>query len=792
MGNKMNFNENWLFLLGDSEEYAEPEYVEDEWRTLILPHDWSTEYAPKEDAPTEGGGGYVTAGVGWYRKHFRLEGLEKEEKIFLYFEGIYMDAGIYFNGEKIGWHGYGYGSFAVDLTEKLKQGENVLAVRVDNSHQPNCRWYSGSGITRNVWLIRTGSVHMDIWGVRCDTNGIYPEQEQASLQIRALVKNEGADPVQVAIAHVLYDLEGNQVCTSGTALYLNPGETEDSMVRPVVDRPHLWTDENPYLYTLVSTVMKDGVPLDEVSSRIGIRTAVFDCDRGFLLNDRTVKIKGMCLHHDSGMTGAVSYREIWERRLRALKEMGCNGIRCAHNPPDPIFLDICDELGFLVMDEIFDEWMLTKHKNDNYYSQNFAYGSSQFFGRHAKDELTAMLRRDYNHPSVILWSIGNEIPEQSSRDGIKILNFLQDICHAEDSSRMVTSACDNIASIEPVKTLREFENALDVVGYNYTGRWRERAETFYEEDRAAYPKRRIIGSENPSVGGRRGDYTDHGIFGSYVNATVHHEALWRYTISHDFVAGDYLWTGIDYLGETRWPSRGAACGPLDTAGFPKDSYYYFRSIWNTKEITLHILPHWNWPGEEGVFKQVVCYTNCEKVDLYLNGRLVGTKGYECPRYGARKVWNDNWGKYTTTNDLHLVWDVPYEPGELRAEGYQKGELAAVAVVKTTKSPAALSVKSDRDRLEKHQLAQIEISAKDIDGAFVPDAFVEVLCKIDGPAHLVGMDSGDLLDLSLYSSPRRKMLAGRLLAVICGDADGDVEVTFYAQGMPEEKIILRVE
>lgn len=792
MRKEMNFNEGWSFRLGDGTGFEKPDHIETGWKTLMLPHDWSTEYEPAEDAPTGGGGGYATAGIGWYRKRFSLTDLCDEEKVFLYFEGVYMDAHVYINGEKAGWHGYGFGSFVIDLTGKVRQGENVLAVRVDNSRQPNCRWYSGSGITRNVRLIRTDRVHIDIWGVRCDTNGIYPEQEQASLQIRTLVKNEGDEPVCVGVLHALYDEEGNQVCTAGTSLYIEPEETNDCMVRPVVKRPHLWTDEDPYLYTLVSTVMRDDVSIDEVSCRVGVRTATFDCDKGFLLNGQTVKIKGMCLHHDCGMTGAVGYKELWKRRLQALKEMGCNGIRCAHNPPDPTFLELCDEMGFLVMDEIFDEWMLVKHKINNYYSQSFAYGSGQFFYRYAKEELTTMLRRDYNHPSVILWSIGNEIPEQSSLDGVKILNYLQDICHEEDSSRMVTSACDNIAAIEANRTLREFENALDVVGYNYVGRWRERAETFYEEDRAAYPKRRMIGSENPSVGGKRGDYSVGGIWGSYVNATVNHEALWRYTVSHDFVAGDYLWTGVDYLGETRWPSRGAACGPLDTAGFPKDSYYYFRSIWNTKEITLHLLPHWNWPGEEGVFKQVVCYTNCEKVNLYINGRLVGTRGYECPRYGAKNAWNDNWGKLITTNDLHLVWDVPYEPGELKAEGYQNGEVVAVAVVKTTKAPVALAAKSDRDVLKRHQLAQIELSAEDEDGNLVPDSSAEVLCEIEGPAHLVGMDSGDLQDLSLYSNSRRKMLAGRLLAVVCGDAPGSVTVTFTAGGMQEKKVFLKVE
>lgn len=792
MRTEMNFNEGWLFFWGDGQGLEKPEYREEGWREQLLPHDWSTEYEPRQDAPAGGGGGYAVTGIGWYRKRFSLENLSGEEKVSLYFEGVYMDADIYLNGEKVGWHGYGFGSFSVELTGKIRQGENVLAVRVDNSRQPNCRWYSGSGITRNVRLIRTGRIHLDTWGVRCDTNRINPELEQASLQIRALVKNEGTEPVHVGVLHTLYDGEGNTAATSGTSLFLNAGETADCMVRPAVEKPHLWTDEDPYLYTLVSTVIREDQTVDQISCPIGIRTAEFDCDKGFLLNGKQVKIKGMCLHHDCGMTGAVGHRELWARRLRALKEMGCNGVRCAHNPPDPTFLDLCDELGFLVMDEIFDEWMLVKHKNDNYYSQNLAYGSGQFFDGYAREELTAMLRRDYNHPSVILWSIGNEIPEQSSLDGVKILKALQDICHGEDSSRMVTSACDNIAAIESIRTLREFENALDVVGYNYVGRWRERAETFYEEDRALYPKRRMIGSENPSVGGRRGDYSGKGIWGSYATASMHHEALWRYTVSHDFVAGDYLWTGIDYLGETRWPSRGAACGALDTAGFPKDSYYYFRSIWNTGEITLHLLPHWNWPGEEGAFKQVVCYTNCDKVDLYINGRLVGTRGYECPRYGARKAWNDNWGKQTTTNDLHLLWDVPYEPGELRAEGYRNGEVVAVAVVKTTKAPVALEAKADRETLKRRQLALIEIAAEDEDGALSPDAAAEVTCEIAGPGHLVGMDSGDLLDLSLYSSPRRKMLAGRLLAAVCGDAPGEITVTFRAEGLREKKVLLKVE
>lgn len=788
MRKEICFNDNWLFVLNDNMRYAESECGEEGWKSLNLPHDWSIEYALDKDAPTGGGGGYAAAGIGWYRKHFTVQGLAPGRRFALLFDGVYMDSAIFLNGEKVGGHGYGYSSFQVDLSGKLREGENVLAVRVNNSLQPNSRWYSGSGIYRSVRLVQTDSVHLDLWGIKSDTNGIYPKQDEAALQIRAAVCNDGSEAAHVGVIHRLYDSDGELAAACGSGLYLAPGEKGCCMARPTVKSPHLWTDEDPYLYRLESTVMVGEQAVDSVETRIGIRTAVFDCDRGFLLNGQQVKIKGMCVHHDCGITGSVGYREIWERRLRLLKDMGCNGIRCAHNPPEPILLDLCDEMGFLVMDEIFDEWMLSKNKSENYYSQSIAYGSAQFFSGAAREELVSMLRRDYNHPSVILWSIGNEIPEQSQPDGVRLLQFLQDICHQEDTGRMVTSACDNIVALPTIRTLREFENALDVVGYNYVGRWRERAENFYEEDRYLFPKRRMIGSENPSAGGVRGDYSSD----RYGRITMQHEPLWRYTVSHDFVAGDYLWTGIDYLGETRWPFRGSPSGPLDTAGFRKDSYYYFRSIWNEKDVTLHLLPHWNWRGEEGSFKQVICYTNCQEVRLFINGRFVSARGYECPRYGATKAWNDCFGKRYTTNDLHLSWDVPYEPGVLRAEGYRDGELAAVTEVVTTKEAAALLAEPDVTELKRGQLAQIELSAVDEDGRVVPDCTALVECSVEGPARLLGMDSGYLGDLSLYSEPRRKMLAGRLLALVQAEGVGEIKVVFRSEGLKEQTILLNAE
>lgn len=786
------WTKGWSFILEDREEFAGREADEGGFRKVNLPHDWSMDYPLEEGEKTGGGGGYGKSGTGWYRKHFSLEKKKADEKLYLYFEGIYMDSTVYINGKEAGGHGYGYTSFYVDITDLVQEGENVAAVRVKNDLVPNSRWYSGCGIYRDVYLVRTGKIHFDHFGVRCATNGIFPKQDTAALQIRARVANHSGRAETVGVLHKLYDGEGKLASTSGISLRLEPGEISDCMVRPSVEAPHLWSDEEPYLYTLVSTVIVDGQAVDEVSCRTGIRTAVFDADRGFLLNGKAVKIKGMCVHHDCGLTGAVGYRESWERRLLELKDMGCNGVRCSHNPPVPALLELCDELGFLVMDEAFDEWMLAKNKTDNYYSEDLAYGSSMFFMEHAREDLTAMIRRDFNHPSVVIWSIGNEIPEQSSLDGVKILKALQDICHEEDSSRMVTSACDNIASVEPIRTLREFENALDVVGYNYVGRWRERAETFYEEDRAEFPARRMIGTENPSAGGVRGDYSGKGRYGDYVNASMHHEALWRYTASHDFVAGDYLWTGIDYLGETRWPKRGSSSGALDTAGFRKDTFYYFRSIWNTRDVTLHLAPHWNFAGEEGCYKQVVCYTNCEEVRLYINGRFVGSRGYQCPRYGAVRVWNEGFHEYVTTNDLHLVWDVAYEPGTLRAEGYRNGELIAVEEVHTTGEMASLTAAVYEKKAVVDGLVQIELSARDGEGRFVPDACPMISCRIEGPAHLVGMDGGDLSDLSVYASPERRMFNGLLLAAVMPDGKGEVRVTFTAEGGAEQTVVFEAE
>jgi beta-galactosidase len=797
MGRKLiGCNEGWKFKLGDDSAFARGDYDDSLWELRTLPHDWGVEYPVDRAEKTGGGGGYAVTGIGWYRRRFSLSAAEIKRRLVLQFDGVFMDSTVYLNGEEIGGRACGYSEFTLDLSGRVGEGEHVLAVRVNNSLQPNSRWYTGSGIYRKVQLLFQDEVHIEHNGIFAALNGLYDNKTKARLQIQTWVKNDGDAPADIGVEQRLLDAEGAELVRDASALRVERGGVSRAMVMPGIQNPRLWSIDDPYLYRLETSIVRDGTTIDSTSTPVGLRTAVFDCDRGFLLNGERVKIKGVCVHHDGGLTGAAFYRETWERRLTLLKDMGCNGIRCAHNPPAPELLDLCDELGFLVMDEAFDEWLLAKIKSAEYgYASNFAYGYSQFFAAEADRDLVTMLRRDRNHPSVILWSIGNEIPEQSALEGVPLLLRLQDLCHREDPTRLVCSALDNLASPESFRAREAFECALDVAGYNYVGRWGIRAETLYDEDRKKFPARRMLGSENPSAGGIRGNYEQSGpgfFRVSYDRATLNHEFLWRYTASRDFVAGDYVWTGIDYLGESRWPMKAAASGAIDTAGFPKDTYYYFRSIWNEKDTTLHILPHWNWKGREGEFITVIGYTNCDDVSLYLNGRLVGTRGYDFPNVGALGAWNVR-AKNTnpTTHDLHLSWDVPYEPGELKALGRRDGKEVAELIVRTTGGPAAITAAADREELRLHGIAHIDIASLDSGGLFVPDAAIPVRVTVEGAAVLLGLDNGDPRDLSLFGSPERNLLAGRLLCVIRGVAKGQARVSVSAPGLEGAVLNFRV-
>jgi beta-galactosidase len=514
-----------------------------------------------------------------------------------------------------------------------------------------------------------------------------------------------------------------------------------------------------------TTLHTDGVPQDAETTSFGIRDARFDADRGFLLNGERVKLNGVCLDGDCGAVGTAVPERMWERRLAILKDMGCNAIRCSHNPPAPEFLDLCDRMGFLVMAEAFDEWRQPK-------AQTPSYGYRKYFDEWSARDLSDMIERDRNHPSVVIWSAGNEVPDQTDPRGPQTLQGLLDIFHAKDPTRPVTVACDNIAA-EPKATLPEFLAKLDVVGYNYVDRWRDRREKFYSIDRHDYPQRRFIGTESAALGGVRGDYqfgNEVPVFGEQTdNRRIEVEQLQKFVQTYDYVSGDFLWTGIDYLGESRWPSKLASSGVVDICGFPKDAYYFYQSQWTQRPV-LHLFPHWNWKGREGQVMTVGGYTNCETVELFLNGRSLGVRGYAFPRPGMVKQWPiypPRAKARQTTADLHLTWDVPYEPGILRAVGTRNGETVLTAEVTTTGEPASIRLTADRDRIDANgrDLAHVKVEVVDKDGFAVPTAEDEIAFDLRGAGRIIGVDNGRPDSHESYQANRRKAFNGLALVLV---------------------------
>ncbi len=761
---------NWRFFRGDAPGAQEPGFSDSSWQELDLPHDWSIEGPFDEKAPSRGPGGFLPTGIGWYRKRFTLPRQAQGSRLTVEFDGVYENSDVWINGKHAGHRPYGYIPFAYDLTPNLLFGkENVLAVRVDNSRQPNCRWYSGSGIYRHVWLLRTGPLHVGYWGTFVLTPRI--TKESALAEVKTRVVNEGSSGVECALRTEIVDANGRVAAATEAVRPIGGGTDYEYVQQLTVPNPQLWSVESPYLYRVRSTVTEGGRTADVYQTPFGIREAIFDADRGFLLNGERVKLNGVCLHHDGGSVGAAVPERVWERRLEILREMGCNAIRTSHNPYAEDFLDLCDRMGFLVMDEIFDEWKVPK-------PQISGNGYSAYFDEWHERDLLNFIHRDRNHPSVVLWSAGNEVGDQSSPTGAETLRKLIDIFHREDPTRPVTVGCDRIESEPPSNAAQpEFLAALDIVGYNYVDRWRDRREKYYSIDRHAFPKRRVIGTESPSMGGVRGDYrwlvpesagqTLPLRFGRGRDIDV--EQLWKFVRLHDYVAGDFMWTGIDHLGEAFWPRKGAAAGILDTCGFKKDGFYFYQSQWTDKPV-LHLFPHWNWKGREGQFIPVMCYTNCDTVELSINGKSAGVKGYAFPRPGMV----GRYGNYPpraraprTTADLHLSWDVPFEPGTLKAVGTKDGKVVATAEISTTGEPAALVLAVDRERIAANRRDVVHVEVRVVDGAgrTVPLASNEVVFEIAGEGRLIGVDNGDLSSDESYKSNRRRAYQGLCLAIV---------------------------
>src|ERR1700723_1400667 len=663
---KSNFDSQWRFFKGDTEGAQSADFKDGSWRTLDLPHDWSIEGPFSEDAPSGGNGAYLPTGIGWYRKQFTLPAATRGKRVVLQFDGVYQRSEVWINGVSLGMRPYGFTTFPYDLTAHLKPAGKVnqIAVRVDNSLQPNCRWYTGSGIYRHTWLIITDPLPLGPWGTFLTPPSISPQSALAEVKTR--VMNESDREAACDLTTEILDQKGTVVQQGSSTMPVQPGGEATFVQRLQVASPALWSVSTPNLYSVRSTLRSRGEQLDQDTTPFGIREVKFDVDRGFLLNGEHVKINGVCIHGDCGSVGTAVPERMWERRLELLQKMGCNAIRLTHNPPAPGVLGLLDRMGFLVMAEAFDEWKQPK-------LQTPLYGYHKYFDEWSERDMSAMIERDRNHPSVVIWSAGNEVPDQSDPRGPETLQGLLNIIRSKDPTRLITVGCDQIAA-EPKPALPEFLEKLDVVGYNYVDRWRDRREKYYSIDRHAYPNRRFIGTESTALFGARGvyavDQSNELFFEKASNTAIEVEQQQKFVQTYDYVSGDFIWVGIDYLGESRWPSKLAAAGALDTCGFPKDNYYFYQSIWTNKPV-IHLSPHWNWAGREGQVITVTCYTNCDTVELFLNGKSLGVKGYAFPRPGMIRKYGDYPPRakiLQTTADLHLSWDVPYTAGTLSASG----------------------------------------------------------------------------------------------------------------------------
>ncbi len=790
----------WKFALGDQSGAQGAGYDDSTWTAVELPHDWSIHLDFDKNAPSGRSGGFLPTGVGWYRKTFTVPEAEKGRQVAIEFEGIREHGEVFINGHSLGERPYGYTSVIYDLTPYVSFGgkSNILAVRVDNSHQPNSRWYAGSGIYRHSWLIITDGLHIPQWGTCVTTPQASVDGATVSVAVQVVNREEVA--TDFTLVSTLLDSEGREIQNARSTGRLEADGHGEFTQQMTVAKPMLWSVDSPTLYRVRSTLEKGGDIVDTYDTPVGIRSISWDVDKGFMLNGKAVKLNGVCLHADGGPVGVAVPEGVWVRRLQLLKEMGCNAIRTSHNPPDPGFLDLCDRMGFCVMDEAYDEWELPK--------QQASQGCNLFFDAWHVRDTTDFIRRDRNHPSVVIWSAGNEIPEQTSDTGTAVLKGLVDIFHSEDPTRPVTVACDK-AYAEPRSATPAFMGLQDVAGYNYVDRWRNRADLYYSLDRRQFPDRKFIGTESGSMGGVRGNYGNPfppaaapdspaakppglaAFWAAYRSSLprINVEQLWKFVRSNDYVAGDFMWTGIDYLGEGGVSSPS---GVLDTCGFRKDGYYFYQSQWTTNPM-VHVLPHWNWKGNEGRPLTVYAYTNCDTVELFLNGRSLGIKGYEFPMEGMEKDWGimpARSRELRTTSDLHLAWDVTYEPGTLRAVGKRAGQVVATDEVTTTGEPFAVQLTADKAAAaaDGRDVIHAVVRIVDSQGRTVPTADNLVTFELRGEGRIIGVDNGNGSMTESFHGSERHAFNGYCLAILqTTRSPGTISLTARSDGLREAAV-----
>lgn len=789
--------------LGEDVSYTKREFDEQGWRKLSLPHDWGIEGPFRQEYPGETGK-LAWWGVGWYRKHFEVSTKEKGKQFYLDIDGAMAYATVWLNGRFVGGWPYGYASFELNLTPYIDfGGDNVIAIRLDNPPESS-RWYPGGGIYRNVWLVKTEPVHVGHWGSYVTTPEV--SQSAASVNLKATLDNNSSSSMNVVVKTQVYELlngkkTGKPIASSAKkGLMIAAGASDTTTLTMRVTKPKLWDLQRPNLYAAVTTVEQKGKRIDVQETVFGIRSIKFDADKGFFLNGEHVRINGVCDHHDLGALGAAINTRALERQIEILKEMGVNAIRTSHNPPAPELLDLCDRMGILVMDEAFDAWRRGKKKNDYHLL---------FDDWHEKD-LRAQIRRDRNHPSVILWSIGNEIGEQSNAEGHKLAGELTRIVHEEDLTRPVTAGANNLNA-----GYNGFQKTVDVFGYNYKP-------TEYGKFHQANPAIPLFASETASTVSSRGEYffpvSDDKSMGradfqvsSYdlyaPRWATPPDAEFRGQDEFPFVAGEFVWTGFDYLGEPtpyggdasnllnftdpaeqalmakelkefskiKVPSRSSYFGIIDLCGFKKDRFYIYQARWRPDLPMAHILPHWNWPERVGQITPVHVYTSGDEAELFLNGRSLGRK---------KKA----------PYDYRLRWDeVKYAPGKLEVVAYKNGKQWASEVVRTTGAASALTLKADRARLKAdgYDLSFVTVAVVDKNGVPVPRSKNRIRFELSGPGEIVAVDNGDATSFESFQSKERKAYNGLCLVIVRTRAgqSGLIRLKAQAEGLSGAEISL---
>jgi beta-galactosidase len=767
------FDSNWKFYPGDTVASSNS-FDDRDWRTLDLPHDWSIEGKLSPKNLTGRDGGYFPAGIAWYRKSFTASNDWKGKCVSIYFEGVYMNSEVFINGKSLGVYPYGYSSFNYNITSHLDfTKENVVAVRVDNSKQKNCRWYSGSGIYRHVWMIVTDPVHLVHWGTAITTPEV--SKEKATILVKTLIKNETGSPQTIAINTQIYGVNSKTAGNNRTRVELSTNSEKEITQTIKIDKPLLWTPETPHLYQACIQIIKGNNIVDETHTNFGVRSLKYTVENGFQLNGKTIKINGGCVHHDNGCLGAAAFDRAEERRVELLKAAGFNAIRTSHNIPSEAFLDACDRLGLMVIDEAFDGWKTQKNK----------YDYAMIFDDWWKRDIESMVLRDRNHPSVIMWSIGNEIIERKEPEAVKTAKMLADAIRNIDPTRPVTSAMTTWDKdweiFDPLMAVH------DVCGYNYQ---LHRASS----DHKRVPSRIIVQTE------------------SYPRDAF---SNWQLVQNHSFIIGDFVWTAMDYLGESgigRWyysgdvtgehwerelfPWHGAYCGDIDLIGWRKPISHYRSMLYNEneklymavrepepepfqiKETMWSVWPpweSWNWPGFEGKNIQVEVYSKYPKVRLYLNNKLIGEE------------------ETTEKQQFKALFTLPYTPGELKAVGLINDNELETTILQTAGKASQIKLLADRTTITANgqDLSFITIEITDNAGKLQPKAENQLLFNITGPGIIAGVDNANIKDVDSYISITRKAWNGRALVVIRSTHQGgDINLKVSSLGLTDATINIK--